>query len=45
MQQGTNFLVIYHKANKFVCMRVMKTYEGVEEWLHAFLKSALERTQ
>jgi hypothetical protein len=45
MQQRTNFLVIYHKANKFVRLQVMKAYERVEKWLHTFLKSALERTQ
>jgi hypothetical protein len=45
MQQGTNFLVIYHEANKFVRLQVMKAYEGVEECLHTFLKSTLERTQ
>jgi hypothetical protein len=39
------FLIIHHKANKFVRLQVMKAYEGVEEWLHTFLKSALERTQ
>jgi len=45
MQQGTDFLVIYHGANTFVHLQVMKAYEGVEEWLHTFLKSALDRTQ
>jgi hypothetical protein len=30
MPQGTNFLVIHHKANKFVRLQVMKAYEGVE---------------
>ena len=44
MQQGTNFLVIHHKANKFVRLQVTKAYEGLEKWLHT-LKSALERTQ
>ena len=45
MKQGTNFLVIYHEANEFVRLQVIKAYEGMEEGLHTFLNSALERPQ